>query len=572
MARRAALSTAAIAAVVGASGLLPAMPAAAATESVTGSHLIAAGDIATCESDGDTATAALISTRSGIVAPLGDNADPTGTPSQYADCYAPTWGQFKSRTRPTPGNHDYITPGAAGYFGYFGGAAGPGTRGYYSYTLGTWHVVVLNSNCSDVAGGCTAGSPQEQWLRADLAANPTACTVAYWHHPLFASGLIHGNGPSVKPLYQALYDAGVELALNADSLNYERFAPQTPDGVVDPGFGIREFVVGTGGVSHELFGTVQPNSEVRNDSALGILRLTLGVGAYDWQFISTPDDTFTDTGTGTCHGAPNPTPAEHLLAAGDVSSCTTTGDTATANILTQQQGTIAILGDVVKPHGTAAEYTNCFDPTWGQFRARIRPSLGNHDYETTNAGPYFNYFGALAGDPTKGYYSYDIGAWHAVALNTNCGQIGGCNAGSAQERWLRADLAAHPAACTLAYFHHPLFTSGVEHGPFTPARPLYQALFDFHVEVVLSGHNHQYERFAPQDPTGHASATGLRQFVVGTGGLPFTGFSTVQPNSEVRNSGTWGVLKLTLRANSYDWQFIPVTGKTFTDSGTTSCH
>jgi hypothetical protein len=573
MMRRAVLFVLAVAAVFVASWLLPASPAAAFNVSITGSHLIAAGDIASCASEDDSATAALIGTRSGTVAALGDNADPYGSNGAYDSCYGPTWGQFKARTRPTPGNHEYRTFGAAGYFDYFGAAAGPPTKGYYSYTLGSWHVVVLNSNCGAVAGGCGVGSPQERWLRADLTAHPTACTVAYWHHPLFASGLIHNGAPSVRPLYQALYDAGAEVVLNADALNYERFAPQNEDGVLDPAFGIREFVVGTGGISHELFGIVRPNSEVRNGSAFGILRLTLGAGAYSWQFSSTPNVPFTDSGTGTCHGVPNPAPAPTLVAAGEISTCTGTGDSATAAIVAHESGTVAALGDLTGPFAPAAAITDCYGPTWGQFRTRTRPTPGDREYNNTpGARPYFSYFGALAGDPTKGYYSYNIGAWHVVVLNSYCNEVGGCGVGSLQEQWLRSDLASHQSACTLAYWHAPLFTSRGPRRGIRDVRPLFQALFDWHAEIVLNGHEHQYERFAPQDSTGHATASGIREFVVGTGGQTLVGFGETQPNSEVRIADTWGVLRLTLRANSYDWQFLPVTGQTSTDSGTTNCH
>ncbi|MCH7718695.1 MAG: metallophosphoesterase, partial [Chloroflexi bacterium] len=152
--------------------------------------LVGAGDIASCASSGDEATADLLDGIAGTVVTFGDNAYQSGTESEFADCYEPTWGRHKARTRPAPGNHDYITPGASGYFEYFGAAAGDPSKGYYSYDLGAWHVIAINSNCSQV-GGCDAGSPQEQWLRADLAESPTSCTVAYWHHPRFSSSL-HG--------------------------------------------------------------------------------------------------------------------------------------------------------------------------------------------------------------------------------------------------------------------------------------------------------------------------------------------------------------------------------------------
>ena len=168
--------------------------------------LLAAGDIADCSSDGDEATAKLLDGLAGTVATLGDNVYESGTASEFTNCYDPSWGRHKSRTRPAPGNHDYLTSGASGYFGYFGAAAGDPQKGYYSYDLGSWHIVVLNSNCAQV-GGCGAGSPQETWLRQDLAAHPTTCTLAYWHHPRFSFGK-YSNDPRTQALWQALYDGG----------------------------------------------------------------------------------------------------------------------------------------------------------------------------------------------------------------------------------------------------------------------------------------------------------------------------------------------------------------------------
>ena len=229
-------------------------------------------------------------------------------------------------------------------------------------------------------------------------------------------------------------------------------------------------------------------------------------------------------------------------------------------------------GDNVYGSGTATEFANCYDPTWGRHKARTRPAPGNHEYSTAGATGYFGYFGAAAGDPSKGYYSYDLGAWHIVMLNSKCSAIGGCGAGSAQETWLRADLAAHPATCTAAIWHHPLFSSAL-HGNNSSVQALYQALYDYGADVVLNGHDHLYERFAPQNPSGGLDISrGVREFVVGMGGKDHYSWSSIKPNSEARNNTSWGVLKLTLRSGSYDWQFVPVAGQTFTDSGSDSCH
>lgn len=279
---------------------------AAATRSAEGAPLpegdpvlVAAGDIASCSSDGDEATARLLDGIAGTVATLGDHVYDRGTAAEYADCYDPTWGRHKARTRPVPGNHDYGTPGAAGYFGYFGDAAGAAGRGWYSYDLGAWHVLALNSNC-DAVGGCGAGSRQERWLRADLAAHPMACTLAYWHHPRFSSGA-HGDDEETGPLWQALHDAGADVVLNGHDHDYERFAPQDPQGRADPDRGIVEFVVGTGGKELRGFGAARPHSEVRDHEAHGVLKLTLRPTGYDWAFVPIADHTFRDAGSAPCH-------------------------------------------------------------------------------------------------------------------------------------------------------------------------------------------------------------------------------------------------------------------------------
>jgi PKD repeat protein len=275
----------------------PALAAAADSAAV----LVGAGDIARCDGTGDEATARILDTIPGTVFTLGDNAYKTGTLAEYTDCYGPSWGRHRDRTRPAPGDRDYKTPGGAGYFDYFGAAAGDRTRGYYSYDVGDWHVVVLNS-----ALPTDAGSAQVQWLRADLAASTRECTLAYWHLPLFYSG---GTGvrADLRPLWEALYGAGAEVVVNADFRVYERFAPQAPDGTADPALGVRQFIVGTGGTGSTSFGTVRPNSEVRNTGMRGVLRLRLAAGGYSWTFIPVKATGFTDAGTGTCHGRPRPT-------------------------------------------------------------------------------------------------------------------------------------------------------------------------------------------------------------------------------------------------------------------------
>ncbi len=260
--------------------------------------LVGAGDIASCTSSGDEATALLLDRIPGIVFTLGDNAYESGTTAEYSACYDPSWGRHKARTRPSPGNHEYFTPGAAGYYAYFGAAAGDPERGYYSYDAGAWHVVVLNSHCAAI-GGCDRGSPQEQWLRADLRAHSAHCTLAYWHRPRFSSGL--GDRPTLEPFWDALYEAGADVVVNGHAHSYERYAPQTPRGEQDPERGIREFVVGTGGAGLDPITETAANSEVHNDDTYGVLKLTLRLTAYDWEFIPVPGQTFADTGSAPCH-------------------------------------------------------------------------------------------------------------------------------------------------------------------------------------------------------------------------------------------------------------------------------
>jgi len=256
-----------------------------------------------------------------------------------------------------------------------------------------------------------------------------------------------------------------------------------------------------------------------------------------------------------------------FVGAGDIAHCSRTQDEETAKLLDNISGTVFTLGDNVYPDGTASQFSDCYGPTWGRHKNRTKPVPGNHDYHVNGASAYYNYFGAAAGDPSKGYYSYNLGAWHIIALNSEVGY----QAGSAQEQWLKADLAANQSVCTLAYFHHPRFSSG-QHGNITRMQPFWQALYDDGADVIVNGHDHTYERFAPQNPNGQAdSSRGIREFVVGTGGSGLYPIPSIQPNSQVRNNTTYGVLKLTLHTTSYDWQFIPIAGQTFTDSSSSNC-
>ena len=262
-----------------------------------------------------------------------------------------------------------------------------------------------------------------------------------------------------------------------------------------------------------------------------------------------------------------------LVGAGDIADCKDlSGAEATAKLLDQLPGTVMAVGDLAYPDGSKENFV-CYDKTWGRAKSRTRPAVGNHEFHSLGGTPYFDYFGPAAGDQKTGYYSYELGTWHIIVLNSECQGVGGCQAGSPQEKWLRADLSTHPAACTLAYWHKPLFSSGGAHGNDLTVKPLFQALYDGNADVVITGHDHDYERFAPQTPDGSADAKrGIREFVVGTGGKNHRPFGEPKPNSEVRDATAFGVLKLTLKPNSYDWQFLPEAGKTFTDSGSGVCH
>ncbi len=1205
-------------------------------------QVVAAGDIASCSSSGDEATAALVNTLPGDVLALGDNVYEDGTLTEFNNCYQPTWGAAKARTRPAAGNHEYQTANASGYFSYFGAAAGTVGQGYYSYDYGTWHIIVLNSNCSNVS--CSVGSAQEQWLRADLAANDEQCTLATYHHPRFSSGNSHGNDTSVAPLFQALYDYNADVILNGHDHTYERFAKQSPTAAADPQRGIRQFVVGTGGRSHNGFDSPEPNSQVRNADTYGVLQMDLRPGGYSWDFVPEAGRTFTDSGSDVCHdangpvsgsgapingspvasssysdtsvtpgveynytvtavdaaghesdpsnavsetpdpsinnaldfdgtndhvtlgaasalnsntftietwfrrdgtgvatgtsgsapglvsaiplvtkgrtggsaqivnwflgidtatnriaadfetaaddvnhgiigtttlatgtwyhaaatydgttfrvylngvqeasvavadgpgtgsthpaalgtaldttgapagffngvldearvwnvarsaaqifagatqeltsgtgltarygmnegsgtaignsvaggvsgtavngptwvggspftlpdnppsaptglvaspgnnsvglswaanaepdiagyrvyrgtslpvstagspisgaslltspnyldtsatngttyhyvvtaidlgdnisppsasatatpsasaggaldfdgtndhvtlgpasglnsntftietwfrrdgtgimaattsgaggvsaaplmakglsgggvinwfmgvtadgflavdfesasddsnhavigstalsngtwyhaaatydgsilrlylngaqqgstnvangpgagsnhppslatamtpagvatgffngvldearvwnvarsaadiaagmsqeltsgagliarygmnegtgtavansvaggpagiavngpawvpGAPftggggneppaapnglNATPGNNSVflnwnantepdlagynvyrdgapsgttvqsvGAGDIASCSSSGDEATAALIDSISGDVLALGDTVYESGTPTEYTNCYDPSWGRHKARTHPVVGNHEYGTANASGYFNYYGSIAGTPGQGYYSYDYGEWHIVVLNSMCANVGGCGVGSAQYNWLVGDLAANDESCTMALWHHPRFSSAASHGSDPITQPLYQALYDANADLILTGHDHSYERFAPQTAAGALDLNrGIRQFVVGTGGRSHYAQGTLRPNSEVYNGDTYGVIKLQLKPTSYDWEFVPEAGRTFTDTGTQSCH
>ena len=242
------------------------------------------------------------------------------------------------------------------------------------------------------------------------------------------------------------------------------------------------------------------------------------------------------------------------------------GAQATAALLDGIAGTVFTLGDHAYQQGTAEDFRRCYEPTWGRHKARTRPTPGNHDYRTSGGRPYFEYFGAAAGSDQRGYYSFDLGDWHIISLNSSLQR----NL-SAQAKWLREDLAAHPVDCVLAYWHAPVYSSG-PHTPDTAMREIWSILYRAGADVVLNGHDHIYERFAPQDDKGKPDAEhGIRAFIAGTGGGGVYKIGKVAPNSEVRDNTAYGVLKLTLAPGRYAWEFVPIPGAKFRDEGAASC-
>jgi acid phosphatase type 7 len=287
--------------------------------------------------------------------------------------------------------------------------------------------------------------------------------------------------------------------------------------------------------------------------------------------VSNPTATRTPTPVGNPTQTPTRTPTRTptpssgsvvFLGAGDISRCDNNNDEATAKLLDGISGTVFAAGDNVYDSGTTSEYANCYDPTWGRHKSRTKPVPGNHEYQTSGASGYFQYFNNVSA-----YYAYNLGNWRIYALNSEID----VSASGAQGTWLQSDLAANPKACVLAYWHKARWSSGSTHGSTSNMQAIWQILYNAGADVVITGHEHNYERFAPMNASGSAVSQGLREFVVGTGGASHYGFGTALSSSQVRNSSTYGVLKLTLNASSYDWQFVPISGSTFTDSGNTAC-
>ncbi len=356
--------------------------------------IVGAGDISRCDNNNDEATAALLDNIAGTVYTLGDNVYESGTTAEFANCYNPTWGRHKARTRPAVGNHEYQTANATGYYNYFNGVgvqdgpAGDRSKGYYSYDIGDfWHVIVLNSECGAITGGCAANGAQELWLRGDLAANPTKHVVAMMHHPRWSSGQ-HGSSTAVAPLWNALYDYGAEIVLVGHEHNYERFAPQNKTGVLDTAFGVRQFVVGTGGTTLRPIGTLKANSEVFSSTRWGVLQLTLKQDGYDWLFVPIAGQTFAESGSGSVHGVPG---APTATATATATATRTNTPTATATPTATRTNT---------PTATATR-TNTPTPTSTATPTRTNtPTITSTSTPTATATPTITMTPTATATPT----------------------------------------------------------------------------------------------------------------------------------------------------------------------------
>ena len=285
---------------------------------------------------------------------------------------------------------------------------------------------------------------------------------------------------------------------------------------------------------------------------------------------ATPPGSATVGGSVTPSGEPAASPVV-LVGAGDIADCRSDRAAATADLLDDIDGTVFTLGDNAYERGSRREYEDCYRPTWGRHLERTRPVPGNHEYGTAGAAGYFGYFGERAGDPARGYYAYDLGAWHIYALNSNCDDVA-CGPASAQVAWLEGDLTANPRRCTLAYWHHPRYSSG-RHGNIAETDRLWDVLYEAGAEIVLAGHDHSYERFAPMSASGDPDPDrGVVAFVVGTGGRALYEFHDILPTSRSRDAASWGVLELTLFADRWSSRFVPVAGQSFTDAASGTCH
>src|SRR5438552_3412274 len=509
---------------------------ASSVGSVVGQVLVGAGDIARCDRQNDEATASILDTIPGSVFTVGDNVlGGSSNPPDFVNCYDPSWGRHKARTRPTIGHMEGFSPGSATYTQYFGAAAGDPGKFYYSYELGGWHSEVRNSGIPGVLK-LTLGSNGYAWQFIPF--NGFTFTDA-------GTGDCHGNtpGPAVASVDVSPNPASVEVGLDIQMTGTPKDAAGNP---------------------------LADRLVTWSSSNTAVAKVTGDGDGFGWAAGSATITATSDGVSGNSTVTVVSTTAAALVGAGDIAVCDSPEDEATAALLDNIQGTVYTTGDNAYPDGTATQFTNCYAPSWGRHKARTRPGTGNHDYTTAGAPAYFSYFGAAAGDPTKGYYSYDLGAWHVIAINNYVD----ASAGSPQEQWLKADLAASSKQCTAAIWHEPTFSSGSIHASGnTDWLALWRDLYQAGADIIINGHEHTYERFAPMTPNGVADpTTGIREFVVGTGGAGLEALGTIQPNSEVVQNSAHGVLRLVLRPTGYQWRFFSEAGQVFSDTGTAPCH
>jgi hypothetical protein len=388
------------------------------------------------------------------------------------------------------------------------------------------------------------GALRAQWSSSDVAV-ATADTA----------GLMRGVGPGTTVVRAALFDTVLTATVRVTDMMVQ---PQNAQVLEDDTLRLTATVVDTRGDTLRQAAVLWRSA----DTAVAHVDSTGVVLGRREGIAEVTATSGTSSATSDVHVA-----ARVLVGAGDIADCQSSGDEATAALLDTIPGVVFTLGDNAYQIGSDSDFANCYAPSWGRHRDRTRPSPGNHDYMTSRAWAYFEYFGANAGSPDRGYYSYDYGPWHVVVLNSSID----VRAGSPQLQWLATDLATHKTLCTLAYFHFPLFSSGAYGNAFI--KSVWHVLYQGGVDVVLSGHDHIYERFAPQDPDGREDLVrGIRQFTVGTGGRYLHSIVSQKPNSEVHSTTTFGVLKLSLHRTGYDWHFIPIAGQSFTDSGSAPCH
>lgn len=444
-------------------------------------------------------------------------------------------------------------------------------------TAGSWHTLRLHIEVSGSA------STTQVWF--DTASTAAAASTASLSTPVTK---IEMGDPALQHTFDMRFD---EVSVQGASAPPDTTPPSAPgtltaaavsDHQVNLSWGAATDDVGV--TAYDVLRDGAPLASVSgvtysDTSAVASQTYTYQVQARDAAGnVGPPSNSATATTPPATGGG-----SARIAAAGDIAcapgglvTATTCQQTATSDLLVGGQfDRILALGDNQYVNGALSDYLASYDPSWGRAISNTAPVPGNHEYVTTGATGYYSYFGSAAGDPQKGYYSFDVGAWHVIALNSNCAAIApdGCAAGTAQEQWLKADLAAHPNACTLAYWHHPLASSG-GHGGTAAVRPFWDDLYAAHADVVLNGHSHDYERFVPMNPTKASDpANGIREFVVGTGGEDHDlASSTPAATSEIRNFDSFGVIELTLSATTYSWNFVPAAGYTFQDSGTGTCH